>query len=164
MDASIICKSAQLYMGQTRTFNHSTNHLIPAFWDEFFQQWEAIQHLLVAPGTPGFHSLGICSPLAGSEDFHYMIGFPLKDNALSVLPTVMEVRLLPEQDYVVVPAPGASENIGKAYTYAFETWLPQQTEWEYDNTQPDFEYYPPEFNDFQENSMVYVYVPIRKKA
>jgi len=164
MNISITRKPAQLYIGQTRTFNHSTNHLIPAFWNEFFQQWEAIEHLLIAPEAPGFHGLGICSPLSGSDDFQYMIAYPLKDNALSVLPAGLEVRLLPEQDYVVIPAPGASENIRKAYTYAFETWLPQQTEWEYDNTKPDFEYYPPEFNDFQEDSIVYVYVPIRKKA
>jgi predicted transcriptional regulator YdeE len=93
-----------------------------------------------------------------------MVAFPLKDNKLTHVPDGFEIAMLPDQDYVVVEAPGPKESIHKAYDYIFSTWLPQQTEWEHDRDQPDFELYPPEFNDFQEDSLLYVYVPIRRKA
>ena len=71
--------------------------------------------------------------------------------------------MVPEQEYVVIPAPGAKENIGKAYNYAFETWFPQQTEWEQECTKPDFELYDEHFNDFKEDSILWIYIPVRKK-
>jgi len=161
--ATIVTKPAQLYIGKTRSFTMSTTDLIARFWEEFFTDWQSIQDMLIAPGTAGFHSLGLCYPMGEGESFDYMVAFPLKDNKLSSVPAGFEVTMLPEQQYVAVPAPGPKESIHKAYTYIFETWLPQQTEWEHDREKPDFELYPPEFNDFKEDSLLYIYVPIRKK-
>ena len=161
--ASIVAKPAQLYIGKTRSFTMSTTDLIARFWEEFFTDWQSIQDMLIAPGTEGFHSLGLCYPMGEGESFDYMVAFPLKDNKLGNVPAGFEVTMLPEQQYVAVPAPGPKESISNAYTYIFETWLPQQTEWEHDREKPDFELYPPEFNDFKDDSLLYVYVPIRKK-
>ncbi|MCD4752143.1 MAG: GyrI-like domain-containing protein [Anaerolineaceae bacterium] len=166
MDVTIKKRPAQLYIGQTRQFNKTTIPQIAVFWSEFFSNMAVIAPLLppnAADGIPGNHSLGLCYPENEKGIFDYAVAFPLKENKVSDIPEGYEIIMVPEQEYVVIPAPGAKENIGKAYNYAFETWFPQQTEWEQECTKPDFELYDEHFNDFKEDSILWIYIPVRKK-
>ena len=161
MDVSIKHLPAQLLIGETRQFTQETIPQISVFWGEFGQtQYPKIKGMI-----SGEFCLGLCS-MENEEDKHfdYSVVWPLKDKNVKDIPEGLEVIMLPEQDYLVVPAPGDKENIGKAYDYAFSTWLPQSTEWEHDRIKPDFEYYDDTFKDFEEDSMLWVYIPIRKKG
>jgi predicted transcriptional regulator YdeE len=161
MDVQIKRLPAQLFIGETRRFKPETIPQIAVFWGEFGQtHYPAIKDMV----TDEF-CLGICSAMEGEDQsFNYAVAWPLKENTVKAVPEGLEIIMLPEQDYLVVPAPGAKDNIGKAYDYAFSTWLPQSPEWEHDRTKPDFELYDETFNDFKEDSMLWVYVPIRKKG
>ncbi len=120
--------------------------------------------MIIPDGQPNTHCLGLCWEENKDGYFNYAPAFPLKDNKITSVPEGYEIILLPEQNYVVVPAPGEKDNIGKAYGYAFETWLPQQTEWEHDRGKPDFEWYDKDFNDFKEDSVLWIYIPIKRKS
>lgn len=163
MEVEIIQRPAHLYIGQTRPFTMDTTDLIAKFWQEFFGNIDRIQSYTKLPSGPDAHCLGICF-MGDGYKFDYMIAYPMKDEKPSQIPADMQIYMLPAQMYLVLPAPGAKENIQIAYQFAFDTWFPQQSEWEHDLGKPDFEYYPPEFNDFQPDSMLYIYIPIRKKG
>lgn len=164
MDGMIVQRPSQLYIGQIRPFTMDTTEKIALFWQEFFEEYARIKPLLIPPGTAGEHCLGICFPGVDDKHFDYMIAYPMKNDKPATIPADMQVYMLLLQDYVIVPAPGAKENIHKAYQYAFGTWLPQQMDWEHDAGKPDFEFYPPEFNDFKPDSILFIYIPIRRKG
>lgn len=160
MDVQIKHLASQLLIGETRRFKPETIPQISVFWGEFGQE----KYPLIKNMVTDEFCLGLCSAMEGEDrSFNYAVAWPLKETTVKDVPAGLEVILLPEQDYLVVPAPGAKDNIGKAYDYAFSTWLPASTEWEHDAAKPDFEYYDETFNDFEPDSMLWVYVPIRKK-
>lgn len=161
MDVQIKQLPSQLFIGETRRFKPETIPQIAEFWGEFGQT----HYPKIKDMVNDMFCLGICSAMEGEDQsFNYAVAWPLEGTTVKDVPEGLEVILLPEQDYLVVPAPGAKDNIGKAYDYAFSTWLPASTEWEHDAGKADFEYYDETFNDFKEDSMLWVYVPIRKKA
>ncbi|MEE4194079.1 MAG: GyrI-like domain-containing protein [Anaerolineae bacterium] len=161
MDVQIKHVEAQLFVGETRRFKPETIPQIAVFWGEFnVEQYPRIKDMVADE-----FCLGICSAMEGEDrSFNYAVAWPLKETTVKNVPEGLEVIMLPAQDYLVVPAPGAKDNIGKAYDYAFSTWLPQNAEWEHDAMKPDFEYYDEDFNDFKEDSLLWVYIPIRKKG
>lgn len=159
MDVQIKHLEAQLFVGESRRYTPETTSEIPGLWADFGEN----KYPLIKDMVKDEFCLGICSTMEEDQSFSYAPAWPLKDNTVKELPEGVEVIMLPAQDYLVVPAPGAAENIGKAYDYAFSTWLPQNSEWEHDAGKADFEYYDDTFNDFKEDSMLWVYVPIRKK-
>lgn len=160
MDVQIKHLPAQLLIGETRRFKPETIPQISVFWGEFGEN----KYPLIKDMVGDTFCLGLCSAMEDDESFDYAVAWPLKETTIKDVPEGLEIIMLPEQDYLVVPAPGEKDNIGKAYDYAFSTWLPQNSEWEHDSMKPDFELYDDTFNDFKEDSMLWVYVPIRKKA
>ena len=160
MDVQIKHMEAQLFLGETRRFTPDTIPQIAVFWGEFGEN----KYPLIKDMINDMFCLGICSAMEeGDKSFNYAVAWPSKETTVKELPEGVEAILLPAQDYLVVPAPGNKDNIGKAYDYAFSTWLPQSTEWEHDADKADFEYYDETFKDFEPDSMLWVYVPIRKK-
>lgn len=161
MDVQIKHMEAQLLVGETRRFTPETIPQIGVFWGEFGEK----KFPLIKDMVTDDYCFGICSAMEGEDQsFSYAPAWPLKDNTVKAVPEGLEIIMLPAQDYLVVPAPGNKDNIGKAYDYAFSTWLPASTEWEHDAGKPDFEYYDDTFKDFEPDSMLWIYVPIRKKA
>ncbi|MBN2047478.1 MAG: MerR family transcriptional regulator [Anaerolineaceae bacterium] len=162
METKVVTKQACMVIGSSDIFTMQDADAgkIGKFWEAFNPRYQEIKSLVIA--EPEMPAYGVCGPMLDEERFRYMVGFELKDEVVKDIPDGMEVQLLPEQLYVVVTAVGAAKEIGAAYRYAFETWLPQ-SDYAHDQGKPDFEYYNHEFNDFKEDSKVYVYIPIKKK-
>ena len=64
---------------------------------------------------------------------------------------------IPESKYAVFTC--TLPTIGKAFDYAYKTWLPQSG---YERTcGSEFEFYDKDYNPEDENSEMYIYIPIK---
>lgn len=77
------------------------------------------------------------------------------------LPDWAVVRMVPANTYAAFPHRGALEGIRATYHYAYHTWLPQSG---YEVAGPyDMEVYTEEFKNFEPDSVLYIYIPVKKK-
>lgn len=101
---------------------------------------------------------GLCKAMEANDRFHYLAGFGV--SAVEDVPEGMEAWAVPQEIYAVFPC--ELSNIHETYQYAFDTWLPQQTEYRHKESSLDFEYYPREFNTETGEIMLYIYIPVEK--
>lgn len=126
---------------------------IGKMWGEFIPRIPEIRHT-----REGDESYGVCidNPENGME---YIAGLPVTD--MADIPRGMICKEVPAQDYVVFPSQGLDQ-IGATYHRILKDWLPESA---YEATGgPDFEYYPPEFDPDDPDTILYIYYPIKKKA
>ncbi len=122
---------------------------IPAMWGKFIPRFGEIQHKADSGST-----YGICTELEEDGTLKYLAGFEV--SAANDIPAGMVSWQVSEQLYAVFPC--TLSTIGETYHYAFDTWLPAS---DYTHIHvPDFEYYPPDFNANNPESVMYVYIPI----
>ena len=77
------------------------------------------------------------------------------------LPDWAVVRMVPESTYAVFPHRGAHAGLMDTYHEIYQTWLPQSG---YESAAPfDMEVYTDEFHDFAPDSVMYIYLPVKKK-
>lgn len=163
MDVQIKQHAARKVIGLRGTFNieaQKQENRIPLLWDEFFQQYMETLKPYLKPGAPSY---GMCLPMTNDEDFDYLVAFELAGDPPAELPGKVEVYDLPEMTYAVFPAPGPVDAIPRAYDYAHQTWFPQSEEWAYNPGHADFEYYGDRFKDFGPDSVLDIYIPVKKK-
>jgi predicted transcriptional regulator YdeE/DNA-binding transcriptional MerR regulator len=127
------------------------NQEIPAMWRVFMQRQKEIKHC--APSPHG--NYGICRPNPqGLVD--YIAALPV--TSLDGIPGGMIGYEVPKQTYAVFEAHGLSD-ITATYDRINRNWLPGSGyTW---GSGPDFEYYPPEWENPE--STVYIYYPVKKR-
>ena len=123
-----------------------------AFWEEqFMPHHEELQALSTDQAYYGIwfphHEDGIPDYVAGMAVPN---GTPAREGLV--------VRPVPASLYAVFEC--SIDDIGKTYSYVYDTWLPEG-EYEFPEGCADFEYYPPEG---EEDTSPAIYIPIREKT
>lgn len=137
------------------------NQEIGDLWGEFLPRIKEITH---AKGD--MNSYGICSPLEENieeinfnetNDFKYLAGIEVTDD--TVVPEGMKSWYVDHQKYAVFTHMGSVETLGDTYKAIYSTWLPESG---YDVAFTyDFELYDENFNPGEEDSKMYIYIPIK---
>ncbi len=105
---------------------------------------------------------GVCRMAPGlpEGEFQYLCAVEVADGER--IPEGMVTWEMSEQTYAVFAHQGSQSALMDTYASIYQKWLPQSG---YELTgEPDFEMYTNEFHDFSEDSIMYLYVPVRKKA
>lgn len=93
----------------------------------------------------------------GDFIIEYLAGFDVSN--YESIPEKMEKYDLPGGKYLVFEHKGHVSKTPDTFEYIYGTYLPK-SDYEKDNSRPDFEYYSHEFNPQSEDSKFYIYVPI----
>ncbi|MGM0641459.1 MAG: AraC family transcriptional regulator [Thermotogota bacterium] len=88
----------------------------------------------------------------------YIAGFDVSD--YENIPEGMERYDLPGGKYLVFEHKGHVSKTPDTFEYIYGTYLPK-SDYEKDNSRPDFEYYDQDFNCETEAGKFYIYVPIK---
>ncbi len=155
MEPKFVTKPAFLVAG-TMYQGKNQNMEIPQMWENEF-----LPHIHELQRVDPYVSFGVCRMVAGlpEGEFQYLAGVEVA--AGEEHPEGMTVWEMPEQTYAVFAHRGAREGLMDTYNSIYQSWLPQSG---YELTgSPDFEMYTNEFHDFAEDSILYLYVPVRKK-
>ncbi len=156
MEPKFVTKPAFLVAGSMYQGKNEGNAEIPQVWEnEFLPRMYELQR--VDP----YVTYGVCRMMEGlpEGEFQYLCSVEVAGD--ENLPEGMTTWELPEQTYAVFAHKGAREGLADTYNYIYQSWLPQSG---YELTgAPDFEMYTNEFHDFAEDSVLYLYVPVRKK-
>jgi AraC family transcriptional regulator len=89
-----------------------------------------------------------------------MAGFAV--TKVDEVPPGMSVRGIPEGDYAVFEHQGALDTLGATYDQIYREWLPA-SEYEVD-PRDDFELYDDRFDYGKAESIMEIWIPIKKKA
>jgi AraC family transcriptional regulator len=94
----------------------------------------------------------------GTKEFDYLAGHQVEPGAKA--PQGLATWDIPEQTYAVIPC--TVPTIMEAYQFFHKEWLPN-ADFEACAGEPEFEFYPEDFDDIQ-TSTIFMYFPIRKKG
>ena len=150
MEPKIITKPTFAIVGM-KYRGKNKNDEIARMWGEFIPKAEAIKHRVTR-----FVAYGAMDHFdETSGEFDYVAAF--KVDSTADVPEGMVCWEIPESKYAVFSC--ALPTISKAFDYAYKTWLPQSG---YERAcGPEFEFYDKDFNPEDENSEMYVYIPIK---
>jgi predicted transcriptional regulator YdeE len=151
MEPKIVTKPAFTVVGM-KYFGKNENQEIPQLWREFNPRC-----LEVINKVEPNECYGVCGDLDEAGRFKYLAGYEV--SAAEELPADMESWDVPEHEYAVFPC--TIPTIGATYEYAHNTWLPS-SDYQRSPT-PDFEFYDETFDPQNPESVLYVYIPIKKK-
>lgn len=106
-----------------------------------------------------YASYGVCEmdPSLTDGCFRYYAGVEV--NGPQDVPQGMSLVHVPAGRYAVFKHIGSLETLAKTYEYINNSWLPTSG-YQRDN-RPDLEVYTTEFHDFQPDSILYLWVPIK---
>jgi predicted transcriptional regulator YdeE len=128
------------------------NQEISAMWGEIEPRWKEIKN----PAKPYERAFGICGELQEDGSFSYLAGIDV--TKVEDLPADMESWEVPENTYAVFPC--ILTEIHKTYEYAHGKWMPENGYKRADG--PDFEYYDEDFDPAKPDSILYIYIPVKK--
>ena len=148
MEPKIVTKPAFTVVGMLYHGKNENNE-IAQLWGVFSPRIPEIQHV-----TDG--AFGVCDEPDESGAFKYLAGMAVSSTA--EIPAGMVSWEVPAQTYAVFPC--SLQNIGEAYRYAHDTWIPQSGYQCGDG--PDYEYYDEEYDPAVEGSLFTIYIPIKK--
>jgi len=135
------------------------NNVIPALWDEF----NKICCQTPQPVQPGV-ALGICysigeGPTTPDTPFGYLAGMEVPADA--ALPEGFEEIAVPASDYAVFEHIGPLDTLRQTYNALYGEWLPASG---YEQAGDlDFELYGPRFEYGAADSVMEIWVPVKKK-
>lgn len=150
MEAKIATRPAFTVVGMLYHGKNEKNE-IPQMWREFVPRESEIKHKVnphVAYGVIGNFD-------ESSGEFDYVAGFEV--DSLADIPEGMVSWEVPEQTYAVFTC--TLPTLMEAFQHAYKTWLPQSGYKRADG--PEFELYDENFNPGDENSEMYIYIPIK---
>ncbi|MBN2044876.1 MAG: effector binding domain-containing protein [Anaerolineales bacterium] len=128
------------------------NNQIAAMWQEIGPRWGEINN----PAKPYERAFGICGEMEEDGSFTYLAGIQV--DKVEDLPADLNSWEVPENTYAVFPC--TLRDIHKTYQYAHSTWMPENGYKRADG--PDFEYYGEHFDPADPESILYVYIPVKK--
>lgn len=128
------------------------NQEIKAMWGEIVPRWGEIKH----ETKPLNRAFGLCGELEEDGSFSYLAGIEV--DKVEDLPAGMESWDVPENTYAVFPCTLAE--IHQTYEFAHSKWMPENGYKRADG--PDYEYYDAAFDPAKPDSILYIYIPIKK--
>ena len=156
MEPEIILRPAQKLVGISQQYDNSDLSL-PKLWSAFRPYRENI------PNSAGNDAFGIYEAYEEQGDnviFSYVCCLEVTN--FDDVPDNMVTRELPEQLYARFTHKGSIANLGSTLKYIWGSWLPKS---KYDYLpKPDFELYPHGYNVADENSEMYLHIPIIAKS
>lgn len=154
MKPEIIFKE-EFYVVGLRYFGSNQNGEIPELWDEFNKRYDEIENK-VSGGC-----IGLCEHVENfdpdSSKFEYVCCCEVSKT--TVIPDGMVLRKVPAQKYARFVHKGPVDSLGETYDKIFGEYLPDHDL--HTAVAADFEYYGDEFEFGSENSIMYVYIPIK---
>ena len=148
MEPKIVSKPAFTVVG-LKYRGKNENGEIPQMWGTFSPRMVEILH----KANPDV-CYGVCGHMEASGEFDYVAGFEVSSAAQ--VPDGMVSWALPASKYAVFTC--TLPTIGQAFEYIHKTWLPQSG---YEAaSSPEFELYDDSFNPQDDNSELYIYIPI----
>jgi predicted transcriptional regulator YdeE len=152
MEPKIVTKPAFTVVGM-KYHGKNENNEIPQLWGQYLPRAGEIKNVVDSPVC-----YGVCGNLEESGKFSYLAAVEVSDAA--DIPSGMESWEVEEQQYAVFPC--TLTTIHETYEYAHNAWLPGSG---YERLSvPDFEMYDETFDGEDPESILYVYIPIGKKA
>jgi AraC family transcriptional regulator len=151
-------KDAFTVVGIARQFNMS-NNTIPLLWNEFNQRREEIKHAIceAAVGVCYYDSSYNSCP---DKAFTYMAGYCV--SSADDLPEGMVSRTIPACEFAVFEHRGALDTLQQTYDHIFREWMPTS---EYEMVeQDDFEWYDDRFEFGASDSIMEIWIPVKKKS
>jgi predicted transcriptional regulator YdeE/DNA-binding transcriptional MerR regulator len=136
-----------------RYFGKNENNEIAQLWDVFNARAAEI------PNADFRECYGICG-MQTENGFEYIACSQVTEEFQT--PKDMITRHVPENTYAVFPHYGRLDGLAKTYEYIYQTWLPQagyELAGDY-----DMEMYNEEFVFGQDESVMYILLPVKKKG
>jgi len=131
------------------------NNSIPQLWDDFNQKMHQI------PNARCEACYGVCfydKDYEKDGSFTYMAGMAVTQ---VLLPQGMISRTIPANEYAVFEHHGALDTLGQTYDQIYREWLPG-SDYEFAN-QDDFEVYDERFEFGKPESVMEIWIPVKKK-
>ncbi len=154
MKPEIIFKE-EFYVVGLRYFGNNQNGEIPELWDEFNKRYDEIENK-VSGGC-----IGLCEHVENfdpdSSKFEYVCCCEVSKT--TAIPDGMVLRKVPAQKFARFVHKGPVDSLGETYDKIFGEYLPGHNL--HTAVAADFEYYGDEFESGSENSIMYVYIPIK---
>jgi predicted transcriptional regulator YdeE/DNA-binding transcriptional MerR regulator len=153
MEPKMLTKPGFLVAG-TLYQGKNENQEIAVMWQkEFMPRMDEVKS--VSPIT-----YGICMMPPGLPDgeFQYIAGLEVASE--EDVPEGMVLVKVPDHEYAVFEHHGSLDALSDTQTYIYQSWLPSSGYKRSDA--PDFELYNQDFKDFEEDSVLYLYVPVEK--
>lgn len=141
---------------------HTKNgfHVIGESWYELKQHLDCIQRKneKVMYGFEDYSEDFCEDPLA----FYYMAAVEVDRD--DKLPAGMDRKVIPKAEYAVFPVKGNNANgeIGQAFRYIYDVWLPNSEYCIDERILADFEYYDERWDCQSAAAQLEIYIPIRK--
>jgi len=149
-EPKVVTKSAFTIVGMKYRGKNENNE-IPEMWQVFMPEAEKIEHRVnrfVAYGAMDNYD-------QASGEFDYLAAFEV--DSTEDVPEGLVCWQVPASRYAVLTC--TLPTIGQAFEYAYNTWLPQSG---YERAcGPEFEFYDKSFDPADENSKMYLYIPIK---
>ncbi|KYK32318.1 MAG: hypothetical protein AYK19_03325 [Theionarchaea archaeon DG-70-1] len=149
MEPEIKSKSVFTVVGMKYRGKNENNE-VPQFWDKFVPRMNEIKHAV----GPAYGVMDNYDEKSG--EFDYVAG--LEVDSTADIPKGMVSMDVPERTYAVFTC--TLPTLFEAFQHAYKTWLPQSG---YKRAEgPEFEFYDENFNPEDENSKMYIYIPVVK--
>ncbi len=151
MEPKFVTKPAFMLVGM-KYFGKNQHQEISELWGKF------VPHMNALADKPIRESFGWCGSMQNDGSFEYVAA--VETTKAENLPEWAVVRMVAENTYAVFPHHGSLESMRDTYNYIYQTWLPQSG---YTTLSFDMEFYNDEFHDFSPDSVLYIYIPVKKK-
>jgi AraC family transcriptional regulator len=125
---------------------------IPPLWDKYFTRFDEVKGVI--KNRIGYGVMANYDE--GTKEFDYLAGHQVEPG--TEVPEGLTTWDVPDRTYAVIPC--TVPTIMEAYQFFYKEWLPT-VDYEVCEGEPEFEYYPEDFDNI-ENSAMFMYFPIRK--
>ncbi len=140
-------------------FCSQNNNTIPQLWEKFNKYMNVIPNMKECKAA-----LGICvsdvEHVTPDTEFRYIASMEVEK--VDELPEGMVAYTVPGGTYLVLEHVGALDTLPQSYDYAYKTWFSENEEYGPTGFH-DFEVYDERFKFGQEDSIMEIWIPIKKK-
>jgi predicted transcriptional regulator YdeE/DNA-binding transcriptional MerR regulator len=155
MEPKFVTKPAFMLVGMKYVGKNQHNE-ISEMWGRFMP---FIEPLASQPIKATYGWCGMPEEAVEEGVFEYIAA--VEATRANNLPDWAVVRMVPANTYAVFPHRGPATGLKETYHQAYHGWLPQSG---YESAGPyDMEVYTEEFHGFSPDSVMYIYIPVKKK-
>jgi predicted transcriptional regulator YdeE/DNA-binding transcriptional MerR regulator len=155
MEPEFVTKPAFMLVGMKYVGKNQLNE-ISEMWGRFEP---FISQLASQPIKATYGWCGMPEEAVEEGAFEYVAA--VEANRADNLPDWAVTRMIPANTYAVFPHRGLPEGLKDTYHQAYQVWLPQSG---YEAAGPyDMEVYTEVFKGFSSDSVIYIYIPVKKK-
>ncbi|HDP77276.1 MAG TPA: AraC family transcriptional regulator [Mesotoga infera] len=155
MEPKIVHKPAFKVIGLKYYGNDPANNC-PKLWRDFMERHTEIENVISVKESYGLMCTGVEDFVDGKFDYIASVAVSSLEN----IPEGMVGAVIPEATYAVFTHNGKLDSLQETYEYIYGKWF-QNSEYEPIGLN-EFEFYDERFTG-EEDSELYIYVPIKKK-